>query len=283
MDAALFSRKALHFLLVPVCLLFTACAANTPGPATPMEGASQSLWETYTTEQNTLASDNTPFRLSGSLRFGPEEDTRRVTYILWGNDNQVLRLDVQAGVGASAAKVQQGNGGLLIYLPQENTAYLSLEDQAKALETLGIKLPVALNELALFLRGNSLRALELAVNEPTPLIPQNAVPTANGIQYTLGQGKNQVKLELSLVAKPLSLSFKDGWNLAFKLNDQNVLSRVDGQNAEGYSLLLLIKENQNPQPYTPEQLALTVPRDALVYMLDKPVQQAGQAVQTTNP
>lgn len=278
MDATLFSRKALQCLLVTFCLLFTACPAKTPSTPTapPMEDAAQIIWETYVTQQNSLTTDTMPFRLSGSLRFGPEEDTRRVTYILWGNDNQVLRLDVQAGVGASAAKVQQGNGGLLIYLPQENTAYLSLEDQAKALETLGIKLPIALNELALFLRGHSLHALELAINEPTPLIPQATVFTENGIQYTLGQSNRQIKLELSPNATPLTLSFKDGWNLSFKLNEQNILSRVDGQNAEGYSLLLLIKENQNPQPFSPEQLALIVPRDAMVYMLDKPIQQAGQ-------
>ncbi len=268
-----FPHKALHFLALPLCLLFTACATTTP---TPLETPSQSLWDTYTAEQNALFVEAEPFRLSGSLRFGPEEDTRRVTYILWGNGGHGLRLDVQAGVGASAAKVQLSNAGLLIYLPQENTAYLAMENQAQALETLGIQLPVSLNELALFLRGHSLRALEITLDESSPLQPKSALTTPNGVVYTLGSGNKQILLELSPFAKPLSLAFNDGWKLNFRLDEQQAISRVDGQNTNGYSLILLIKENQNPQPFSQEQLALAVPRDAMVYLLDKPIQQAAQ-------
>ena len=112
--------------------------------------------------------------LSGSLRFGPANDTRRVTYLLWSSntggpsvlddnghepagldaadripgatdDERTIRLEVNAGVGANVAKAVFENGQMLLVLPRDQKAYAGAETPETLRRLLGLPLPIGIS------------------------------------------------------------------------------------------------------------------------------------------
>ena len=95
-----------------------------------------------------------PWRMQMSLRFGDEGDTRRVTGIMWGNNDRKLRLDVMAGgKGAIVAKILEDGPHFLIYATQINKAYFHQGEKQAAFQV-GVPVPFDLPQLAEVLNGN---------------------------------------------------------------------------------------------------------------------------------
>ena len=90
-------KLAIIFFVLALCACAKKTVVETPGDTVLADRWNQML---AISKESTKA----PWRMQMSLRFGDEGDTRRVTGIMWGNNDRKLRLDVMAGVGAIVAK-----------------------------------------------------------------------------------------------------------------------------------------------------------------------------------
>jgi outer membrane biogenesis lipoprotein LolB len=221
-------------------VLASLAASCTPGPPRLEEGEAALRWQSFA---KTAAPSGSSV-LGGSLRFGPDNDTRRVTYLLWGNADGPLRLDVQAGAGVVVARARMEEGAVLIHFPQEGKAYIGADAPDKALRALGIPLPLSLAELNAFLQGRYGEAL----GGPSP---ESSRPAAQGtgIVYAVRGPRGQSLLELSPEALPVGWSVPRAWSVTVRFDPATRLPvRIDGvlpaefPDADAYRLVLLIKE-----------------------------------------
>lgn len=78
-------------------LALAACAPFQPSGSTTGEEKTaniQARWNAFLS----LHGRQGPSLSEGSLRFGESGNTHRVTWLLWGNDAEQLRFDIQAGI-----------------------------------------------------------------------------------------------------------------------------------------------------------------------------------------
>ncbi len=245
--------------LLGLCLGLCACApAHAPSPQMPELSQAPARWQKFMEQSQR---PDAPFRLSGSLRFGPQNDTSRVTYTLWGNAVP-LRLDIQAGMGSVVARMQAGDGLVLTLLPGENKAYLMRDTPASAMSLLRLPLPLNMADMTLFLRGNFAQAL----GEPTwsKAVPQ----TDNLMEYTVQSPVLSGILTLDEAGLPRAWQSPDGWKLRVENDEAGLPLRLDGSFNEDYRLVLLVKERQTPPLFTAEQVDLTLPADTQLYSLE---------------
>lgn len=245
--------------------LLPACVRQMPvgTPAPPQEA--EAVWQRYAVLSDAQAAQKT-YRLQMSLRYGTEGDTRRVTALLWGNSSQQLRLDVNAGVGATVAKIQDDGDHFLVYAPMENKAYFHQGSQ-KPLLDVGVPMPFGVTALADLLNG---RYAAIFGNQPSG---NGAEMTPGGnLVFHVEQGRIAGMLELNRDGLPvgwkdgerqgwsLQLGYEDGTTLPYKLE---IAHGKTGKRA-----IVLIKERSTPAtPFTPQQLRLILPEDTPVLPL----------------
>lgn len=237
----------------------------------PSTAEQTAIWNAF--EQSAMQEPH-PAVLDGSLRFGPEQDTRRVTYLLWSNGDLPLRLDIMAGMGTTAGQAQVVGQTLLIYLPTEQRAYLGTDAPDKGLAAIGLPLPLNLANLNAFLLGRYAEGL----GNPY-LLGALGVGSSGPIFAVKGHGE-QSNLELSPEGKPLSWSFPpssgNGWQIKFSYGEDGLPRRIDGalpasplaQREEDYSFVLLVKTRQAKQTFSQADLHLSIPSGTPVYALD---------------
>jgi hypothetical protein len=247
-------------LLCPalVLLLLNACAVRQGGE--PLEPAiAQNIWKGYTQySAKSAAKRRQPSRVQASLRFGGNDDGRRVIVLLWENGDGPIRLDVRAGAGISAAKILQTDSRFLLYSLQENRAYYH-DGPQQSLLAYGLPLPFGLRDLAALLAGDYGAVFGLT----PPTDPHRAQD--GGMAFTLPK-KGSTGGVLELDAQGLPRMWKDingGWRLTF-IHDGDVSlprpEQIEARHANGNYAILLVKERQRPdQPFTPEQLELKLP------------------------
>lgn len=261
----------LRYVTVVVCLLaLGACGGHRPQPMVP-ESEADIRWKSF---QALSGRPYAPAVLSGSLRFGPVNDTRRVTYLMWGNGGDPLRLDVQAGVGTTVAKVRVSGGEVLVYLPEEGKAYAGLDEPDRALRTMGLPLPLGLADMAAFLEGHYAEAL----GSPQPQGFQ-AVADDDGIVYSIRTERGPSELTLSPQALPVRWKLPRGWDVRVSYDDATRLPRkVEGilpggtssaqPEKDSYRLILLIKDRQQPLGFPAGELELSLPAGTAIRSLD---------------
>ena len=145
-------RLSAPFRLILAALLvlsLQACATRGTeiGTSAPSD-ASNAAWQAYQGYASARASDHDPYRLSGSLRYGSQGDTRRVETLLWSNGYLPIRLDVMAGIGALVADVRPGNPAR--FGPQHPQA--QIHDPKEFFDTVQRRLEV--HQLPPFLMGS---------------------------------------------------------------------------------------------------------------------------------
>lgn len=196
-----------------------------------------------------------PYRLQLSMRFGEEGDTRRVTALLWGNDQADLRLDVMAGVGATIAKIADTDTEFLAYLPREHKAYVH-QGAGKPLLKVGVPVPFGLAELAALLNG---RYTAVFGSEPVA-----ALGNADGNSLYELQGPLAGTLVVGAQGQPLSWTqAKGGWKLDFGFADEKPGLPVSLKlnNLNGRKAIILVKEREAPaKPFSKAQLTLELPQ-----------------------
>ena len=247
-------------LVLPVCLslLLAACAGKgreTPPPLdSPAAAArSEALWQALEAQSARHAA--APWRLSLSLRFGSEGNTRRVTALFWGNDDSHLRLDVMAGVGAVISNIVEGEQRFLVYSPRENVAYFH-EGSTKPLLKVGVPVPLALADLAALLNGRYTRAFGTG---HTPVAPEGDGAAAFSLDKRFG-GVLTVD-EQGLPVRWTENGAK-GWVMGILYDDQGLPRRLDLTHADGQKAIVLVKQRDSVKdPFSPDQLALTLPED----------------------
>ena len=244
--------------LAPALLLLNACATRQDGIA--LEPAiAQDIWKSYTQYAAKSAEERAnPSLVQASLRFGGNDDGRRVIVLLWENGDGPIRLDVRAGVGVSAAKILQTDSRFLLYAMQENRAYYH-EGSQQSLLAYGLPLPFGLRDLAALLAGDYGAVFGLA----PPNDPRSA--HNGGIFLTLPKkGSPGGMLELDAQGLPRSWQEeKGGWRLTFSHDDDKAFPRpkqIEARHDDGKYAILLVRERQHPdRPFTPDQLDLKLP------------------------
>lgn len=195
--------------------------------------------------------DDRPCRIQFSLRFGQENDTRRVTGILWSNDNQNIRLDVMAGVGTTVAKIMDKPGNFLMLSPQENKAYTHT-GESRPLMRIGAPLPFDLSQLARLLSGQYIEVYGKGAIEPGD-------SGGDSVVYELERPAGGM-LEVSRNGLP-QLWRTPNWSLRFKYSENETVPgslRLTGKG--GKIALLLVKSREYPpEPFTKAQMNLDKP------------------------
>lgn len=234
--------------IILFCLfgLLFACAPKAPVPPQMSQEAEQ-----YWDKMQALGDENVdePYRMQISLRIGEDGNTRRVTGLLWGQDNN-MRLDIMAGVGVVLAKIHDFDDKFILYTPRENKAFEHIGAN-KPLLRVGAPLPFNLPQLAALLNGSYAQVFG---------------PGANFI----GEKKNLFEYELQdapsgtiwLDENGLPMRWQNAsWRLALTYNKDSLKPHsLRLENNDGKKAILNVKEREQPaEPFTAEQLDLKIP------------------------
>ena len=267
--------------------LLAGCASR--GQMSVLEGEAASRWQTFVERSGRPATYDV---LSGSLRFGPADDTRRVTYLLWSgrpidpalseeehepagletaesgmpDDERIIRLEVNAGVGANVAKALFENGRMLLVLPRDEKAYVGMESTDNLRRLLGLPLPLRMSRLNDFLAGRYLAALD----SPSP--ERYLSGNDGNIVYSYRRDGRRYELELNAEALPVRWSADGRWTLDMDYDDNALPRRLDGtMEAENGPLrmVLLVKGREPSDKLSEGHLELEVPAAFPVYSLDQ--------------
>ena len=258
-------------ILVIFCCLALLCAcARQPVLETSPENRAvlEQRWQKFAAVSSADKSD--PYRLQLSLRFGTEGDTRRVTALFWGNSQRQLRLDVMAGVGTTVAKILEDGQHILVYSPSENKAYF-YQGATKPLLQVGVPVPFNLVHLADLLNG---RYTAVFGNQ----FDKTAFSADGKALYDL-QGQPGGRLIINEQGLPVEWQEQangKGWSMEILYSDdpKPLPRRLNLAHSNGKRAIVLIKEREKvSQPFTKEQMALTLPDDAPLLPLAKFKQQ----------
>ena len=165
-------------LLALLALTLQACATRGIEQGAP--NASDATWKAYQSYASARGSEHDPYRLSGSLRFGTQGDTRRVTLLLWSNGYLPIRLDVMAGVGAIAARIQETQDSFTAYSPNENKAIVHTGPQRVQLN-FGKPVPFALRDFSALMRGRFHEVFGMAEGLDPQVRPNGDIAYTNRI------------------------------------------------------------------------------------------------------
>ena len=268
-------------------VLLAGCASRSQ--MSVAEGEASSRWQTFVERSSEPATYDV---LSGSLRFGPEDDTRRVTYLLWSgqrldpalseeehepagleeaengipDDERVIRLEVNAGVGANVAKALFENGRMLLVLPRDGKAYAGVESAENLRRLLGLPLPLRMSRLNDLLAGRYLAALDA----PSP--ERYLSGNDGNIVYCYRKDGHLHELELNAAALPVRWSVEGRWTLDMDYDDNGLPRRLDGHMAaedKELRMVLLVKNRESSNSLADGHLELEVPAAFAVYSLDR--------------
>ena len=282
--------RSFSLVLIGLAMLLPLTGCGPRGiPLTPESDAS-SRWQAFAARSSASAEYDV---LSGSLRFGPVNDTRRVTYLLWSGasddgepddghepagldaadstpgvagDSRSVRLEVNAGVGANVAKVLFENGRMLLVLPQDRKAYAGAETPENLQLLLGLPLPMRMNDLNDFLAGRYLSALDVPA-------PERYVTGDDGnIIYRYRRDGMDCELELNAQALPVRWSVAGRWTLDLTYDEKELPRRMDGRmnSDEGELRMVLLVKERRPSGSLPfSSMHLEVPAAFAVYSLGR--------------
>lgn len=259
-----------RFLIVALCLAcLSACSGRSALPPVPQSEA-EARWQAFNALSSRPAGASV---LSGSLRFGPVNDTRRVTYLLWSNGRPPIRLDVQAGVGRTVAKVLADSDQVLLFLPEDSKAYTGTDDPDKALRSLGLPLPLGLADMAAFLDGSYAEAM----GNPDVEGYHAATDNPQHVVYRVISSQGRGEVTLSPQALPVRWQRSSGWDVRLDFDEHTRLPRrVEGVlpggvgtvREDAYRIVLLIKERRQPERFSAEELQLVLPYGVIPRSLD---------------
>lgn len=144
--------------LAAVLLLGAALAATGCAPRSvrlPEQADPEAAWQVF--RHSSCVPPAQPAALiKGSLyysRVTPTRRTNRTLFSMWGDFDGPMRLDVSAGIGKLLAHIREDRAGLLVYYPEQKTAYAHT-DPVLGATRLGMPFPFSLNQLARVCAGD---------------------------------------------------------------------------------------------------------------------------------
>lgn len=148
------------FLLWKCCAaaLLLVCMATLTGCPEPDPEISRTLsphtvWEQHKALRKQTQETIPALTAQASLNYKTPARSGRVILKLWGNMAYPLRLDVQAGIGASAAFWREDHSGWLGFFPLQDQAFTHTSGSA-GLTTMGLDMPLSLRDIAAVMSGN---------------------------------------------------------------------------------------------------------------------------------
>ena len=224
-----------------ICLIISACTGCMHKQDTIADFSADNLWMLFQQKQTSSA----PVML-GSLRFGIQNDTRRVTYMLWsvGKADDVaerIRLEINAGAGTPVCSAMFEDDRMTILLHQEARAVTGYATKENLKKILGISLPFEIRQLKQFLCGNYYHSL----NDPTP---KNSTVLANGsVIYHIEHDGADARLELNASSLPTGMITADGWDLTFAYGNDSLPVKMMGKikSADGDILFHLLVKSRS--------------------------------------
>ena len=229
-----------------VACLLCACARTGLTPPAEME---QDLWQKMLAAKQ----ESGPYRIQFSLRFGEENNTRRVTGILWGNGQNRMRMDIMAGVGATLAKMEDDPDKFVLYMPREGKAYYQ-DGPVKPSLKVGTPLPFNLPQLAALLNGHYGDVFGKSYAAAERVSGQSSFR----LEFPPGG-----TLELDDMGRPVSWKQNaDGWQLSVIYNDSDLPDRLKLLGPDGKRAIISVKDREIVgQPFDAEQMRLSVPEN----------------------
>ena len=250
-------------LLLVLLLTSVACAGKEAVLHPPTAGDAGQAWDNFTASRPLTG----PFRVSATLRYEtPSDENTRVSALMWGNGSlqnpHPLRLDLQASLGITVAKVREDAASFVAYSPDEKTAYGS-EGPNRALTSFGMPIPVSLGELSRLLNGQAVTLFAPPTTSAgTP--PRTFALTNRGITFPVPDANLPGIIELS--ANGTLLSWRgtggNGWVMEFVMAQDNPLvpDRLTISHPAGYKATITVKKLERlAAPFKKDQLALTLP------------------------
>jgi outer membrane biogenesis lipoprotein LolB len=253
-------KKIAFFPLLLCVLLFAACARQPAAPADPQQAAA--AWQRYSALTQAY-SQPVAARQQISLRFGKQGDTRRVTALLWGNTaKQLVRLDVNAGVGASIANIEESPEKFLFFAQQENKAYFAHQGQRPLLR-IGMPIPLRIASVFALLNGDyaALFGTSYALTELEK----------GTILYILSGGELGGALILDEQGRPQQWrqDGSKGWQMSISYAEDNLPYRIELSHPQGHSALMLVKNREQlTSPFTEKQMRLIIPQGTALLPLE---------------
>ena len=232
--------------LALLSIVLCACAPTT-GKKIQTNLNAEELFAQYAQPQ-----PNQPYAANLSLRIGRKGDTRRITALLWGNDASTIRLDIQAGVGATLAKIFVDPNHFLLLDPLHNKAYTHQGSEQPRLK-IGIPLPLTLANMADLING---RFVHVFGHDHNP-----GVATVDGVRYAL-KGRFTGEIELDNNARLIRWQENKnghGWDLRLEYEAAKTPAKITLKNHRGEFAIIAVKEHSRVEPYSKEALTLTIP------------------------
>lgn len=273
--------KILPALLCALLLAAGGCAGLRPDASAPEQNAAPAAQERLDAFMAKRATPG-PAALEGSLRFGTTGDTRRVTWLIWGNNADALRFDVQAGMGTLLAAAALKDGRLSLYLPDENRLIQGEDAPDGLLRRAGLDMPLSLKELYSVIQGD-FSALLL-----NPYIRAAETTDEGGIRLKLRSDSPQMPaltLELDARNLPVRWTIPASWDVELRngpdgLPDKLDAVKKDRMSGETCRVVLLIKNRTEKEAFSERELSLQVPADARMSSAARNTEAAPTAFQT---
>ena len=265
-------KKFLIPLLFLALIALAGCAQKGQ-PLVPADTASE-RWQAFASNESYAGTYGV---LSGSLRFGPTDNTHRVTYTLWSdlpsgasNENgkansRNIRLEISAGIGGHLASLGFADGRMLLLLPKEGRVYIGTSSNHNLKKLLGLSLPLEVQDLNDFLAGRLFSALD------APLPERYETGEDGGIVYHYKTKGGSAELTLDARALPVRWKERDGWEMEIAFTDDGLPSKISGRlHAEDgeQRLVLLAKERSPLSSVQASGSGLRIPAGFTVYSLD---------------
>lgn len=262
-----FFKQTSMICMMCVVLFLSACsskqrysvsAPSSQATAVVVKTDAITLWEQFILLKPISLSPK-PYVLSGSLRVGYPNELRRVTYIMWSNGDLPLRVDFQAGVGASIASIEESTNQLRVFLPQNDAAYvLDSKDTHKFLQHLGISVPFNFKELSVLLRGrfevfSDAELLDIIINEETEDLTDRYL-------YIVKLPKLFLEIRLNNKAMPVYFKINKEWELAVAYDDTDLPYKLTFHSlVSEYKGIMLVKDREIKKEFTPDNLEVKFP------------------------
>ncbi len=254
-------NKLKSTLLILMFLFISACAKKPDAPEIPpvTENDIPIRWIQLKTD----SLEKTPFLIDGSIRAGKEGDTQRANFIMWGNEELPLRLDITAA-GSVQAQILEERDQVSIYIPDEENVYLK-SDTTSAFRSFGIMFPLSLDEIANFALGRfpiaqeSVMYLDAHISNQEDNIITYVIPFSQKNKYTY-----YGSWSLDAYARPV-LWEQGQWIIEFFYDENSRKpNKVSGKSTDSTLFTLFISTNNSVDTYESVELELKMPTNTQV-------------------
>ena len=252
-----FHARAARLLALILAALALAACVKQPLPEPPDDSAEQRVWHAF--RANGGQELPPAFNLKAALNYSGPKDKHRIVIRFWGSPDLPLRMDLQAGIGATFAYWLEDENGFTALVPDDNAAYLHT-DSRLGMAAFGFSFPYSMRELALLLNG-----------QVRDLIPETydsvRFVEGKGYEYAISRDDGQYLLTLDMEGRPVEILTpgEQPWLLEIRgyLEDQGfprVPERIRMTHPPSEKAILYVKDIEHRDtPYPRESMSLEIP------------------------